>query len=414
MKKIFNNKSIKNTMHKLISACPKKWWWKNKIVIFGILVAAITSLSHITAGRFSLTRVGAPHLVNPMSVRAGVSNYGFAAKVGGIAFGEIAQSLDGSVIEALRYNSGRADGSRLEAQVRLSNETFNIVLPVYDWEFIPVARFAKGNQDALITYFGELTDKRQEERYRERDCRIVNYHSAIDNTLIGLRLMQSDLLAFHEIGPLNLLQNGNPIKATNENLRDEQQNRNSIAEIQNIYSRSGANSYIICDVGQRIGFRVTGSGSNRGLELSGHPYWSCWTTDKIDEEEILMELLIDFVETLSSNEQIEFLKFLEGSGEMPHSIRIKFEKFAEKHIENKMSSSFKRLPQESNALSEKMRQLEGGNPPVYRSLCNFMRYAALFRYFKNRNPGSYNSFVDSFQNVNPNPQIITPTVICSN
>lgn len=414
MKKILFTRCRKDSIHQFMNVITNKLWRKNMLVILGILFVAVSSLSHITAGRFSLTRVGAPHLVNPMSVRAGVSNYGFAAKVGGIAFGEVAQSLDGSIIETLRYKPDRADGSRLEAQIRLANESFSVILPVYDWEFIPVARFARGNQDALVTYFGELTDTSQEKRFRERDCRIVNYHSAIDNTLIGLRLMQSDLLAFHEIGPLNFLQNGNPIRATNENLRDEQQNKSSISEIQKIYFGSGASSYIICDVDQRIGFRVAGSGNSRGLELTGHPYWSCWKTAKIDEDELLMEILMDFVETLSSNEQIELIKSLEDSGEMPHSIRIKFEKYAEKHIENMMASSFKRLPNVSKALSDKMRQLEGGNPPVYHSLCNFMRYAALFRYFKNHNPGSYNSFVDSFQNVNPNPRITTPTVICSN
>jgi hypothetical protein len=371
-----------------------------QIVLWLLIFSSLNSIAQITAGAYTMTRAKASALINPMKVKAGIKSYGYSSSVGGVAFGEVAQSLDGSKIELLSYNPARPDGERLEVKVIKNNTVYNVVLPVYDWEFIPTAIFANKDQDALITYFCHLTDLQYEEQLSEKECQIVNYHKVIDNTLIGLRLMQADLLAFHEIGAANFKENNVIIKGEGEQYFDEDANKIAITDVQNYYGSSGAQSYVICDVNQNIGFKLLQTSGVASLEFNGYPYWSCWKLDpKINPEDVFE----DFFNTLSESE-----KRMISDGNLTKELTDKFLAYYNLKCQN----NYKLLPVESEKLSLKMKEKKGGNPPVYNALCKFMRYSAFFRHCKKMNPVQYNAFVNKINNVQLAPIIETPTVIC--
>ena len=384
--------------------------WEKKIITALIVATSILPLfssAQIMAGGFTMGKSGAGSLRNPMSVAKGVGNFGFCSAVGGVAFGEMAVSEDGSVIERLMYHKDRADGERLEALVRKGSQIINVTLPVYDWEFIPAARFAGGSQDAVATFFGSLSDKAEEARLRGKGCKFMNYHKDIANTLMGLRLIQADLLAFHSIGPLNFSEGGLPIKGSGEKLASESSNKMAIAPIKEYYGSSGIQSYVICDVGQKIGFSMVGAGSAKQLRLSGNPYWSCWNA-KISEEELQMKLAMAFYSQLSTTEQTLLL-------ENEELLTSRLTEFIQKEGKTQMmqaqKEAFRRLSIESDQLSKLMKKHEGGNPPVYHALTKFMRYSALFRYAKDRNKSGYEAFLKSLSGVSLVPSIETPTVL---
>ena len=378
-------------------------------LLLAAVVLPLAAAAAIMAGIYSMARSAAPPLVNPMNVQAGVANYGFCSKVGGIAFGGEAESADGSIVERLTYRHDRPDGQRLEAIVRLGTRRTTVTLPVYDWEFVPAARFAKGAQHALVTYFGTLSDPEEQERLRKQDCKFINYHEMVDNTLAGFRLMQADLLAFHEIAPHNPEENGSPIRGPGEVLGSVEANKIANQPVQDYWrvtakEEHSARSYVICDVGQTISFRLENQGTKPELVITGDPYWSCWKA--CDPIEIFGEISKAFSGTLSVEER-----------NRPPSLEIvsRFELFMKQKglqlAERMNEENFRQLPEVSRDLSRLMKQQEGGNPPVYRALTKFMRCAALFRHLKRSSPEKYTEFVSSLDKVELRPAVETPTVI---
>ena len=62
-------------------------------------------------------------------------------------------------------------------------------------------------------------------------------------------------------------------------------------------------------------------------------------------------------------------------------------------------------------MSRLIRQNEGINPAVYRSLDQTMRFAALFRRFRANDRRSFEQFVASLRGVPVTPRVQTPTVM---
>ncbi len=91
------------------------------------------------------------------------------------------------------YEPDRADGQRLS----VSLDGRNLVAAFHDWCLVPLVHYADSDDRACFTFFGHLLDADMEEQVRERGGKIVNYHRAFQNTLLGLRLMQIDLLLMY-------------------------------------------------------------------------------------------------------------------------------------------------------------------------------------------------------------------------
>jgi hypothetical protein len=160
----------------------------------GVLLSIPLS-AQIAIGQYTLARMAAQPLLE--SIGAGEFTGAFLASVGGVAFKEIAHPAPGFSAQSieLQYAPQNRDGQRVVAIVDGQRVQVNL----YDWQLQPVARFAQSNEHAVFTLFGKLDDKRQRAEVLENGGRIVNYHPAFENTLLGLRMLQLDnLLAASE------------------------------------------------------------------------------------------------------------------------------------------------------------------------------------------------------------------------
>jgi hypothetical protein len=390
--------------------------WKT-IGLAGVLITlfGMQAWPEIMAGKWSFAAPAAKPLVNSVKAAQGVNSYGFGAGVGGIAFGAVAEFTDGSRITDLVYDAALPDGQRLRITVEKGGEQHIITLPVHDWIAIPVARFAQGEQDAIFTLFGDLKDAEDDARRKEAGQRILNYHAAFENTLLGLRLMQADLLAFHPAAPENLTDGGQTLQGTGEVLRSVEQNQRDFTVLNQVYRTERPRSYVITDVDQGVRVRLQPSDDESVLEFHGRPYWACWRLKKDMEEvqrafweadgrmdqlqqRVLRRALRESADLSSSGaeENLERLFIEEGRAMLNNHIDMHY---------------FERLPDLSRRLSDRMAELEGGNPPVYQALVQTMHYAALFRHIKATSPQVYRAFMQQIASVRPEPRVTTPTVL---
>lgn len=118
----------------------------------------------------------------------GLNSMMFCTGVGGIAFGGVAAWPEGMKAIALSYDSGRPDGARLQATLTdAAGVAKTVTAPIYDWQLVPIARFAAGDQDSCFTLFGQMKDPKETEKRMRRGDKILNYHSAFADTLLGLQ-----------------------------------------------------------------------------------------------------------------------------------------------------------------------------------------------------------------------------------
>lgn len=95
-------------------------------------------------------------------------------------------SLIISTIEFARkenYNSNAANDFRLA--VKINGQSYPI--PLFDWELIPIIRYADSEYKATVSSFGTTEDGKMDD-----ENHLVAYHPSFVNTLVGLRLVQMD------------------------------------------------------------------------------------------------------------------------------------------------------------------------------------------------------------------------------
>lgn len=396
---------------RLAEALWRKFRW---FCLVGIAVA-LPSLAQIMAGMYSFASPVAKPLVNSMKAAQGIKTFGFCSGVGGVAFGAVARPSDGSQVTALRYDAAQPDGKRFQATVLKDGESYAVTLPVYDWLAVPVARFADGGQDALFTLFGQLADEDETEQRLKAGQRILNYHAAIQDTFLGLRLMQADLLAFHPMASENLTENGGVMGALGEQPRSVERNRADFSVIRALYQGGKPRSYVITDDPvQGVGMRLTKTSGGMALTFEGRPYWACWRLKEGFDEQVRRNYLSrpDTVETLKDRvmKRVAFMGDNISETEAKRIILEEGGKMMDEHID---ANYFETLPDLSRRLSDKMEELEGGNPPVYHAIRQTMCYAAFFRFVKSAQPDVFATFMSQVRRVTPQPAVKTPTVLIS-
>ncbi len=384
------------------------------VLLAGIL--ALPAWPQIMAGAFSFATSPAKPLINSMKAAQGVKSFGFCSGVGGVAFNAVSEFTDGSRVIGLSYHPSETDGQRLRIVVEKEKRQHTIILPVHDWIAIPVAGFAEGEQGAIFTLFGELQDTEEDRNRKQAGQRILNYHTSFNDTLLGLRLMQADLLAFHNIAPENIYENNHPITGPGEQLRDVDRNQRDFEELNKIYHSGNPRSYVITDVDQGVRIHLTENNETVSLKFQGRPYWACWRLSKdieVIQEEFLQQPDLDDQFTQRMMEKISSgsVRMEQGVSEEEFIRQLgaqESQAMLEEYID---TNYFQQLPDLSRSLSDRMAALEGGNPPVYQALVKTMLYSALFRHIKAESPQIYNSFMRQISGVQPEPQISTPTVL---
>jgi hypothetical protein len=268
---------------------------RRRILAYPLLLALSLLLPIAQAlelGAISLAHVPA----NPMSSvtfsRAPAAFSAFARAVGGVAFTGTAVSTDGTTISRLKYDATAPDGSRISAEVRMANGSFQTVaVEAYDWILLPLARLVATDATGAVTLFGSLQERElQQKLQREKRAMIANYHPALENTLLGLRLLQADMIAFEANATDLFKEKGQYILGAGETAPSDAElkaNLSSFKKLSQWTERQSVShtSYITGDVDSKILFSVQGG----KLVVTGEPTWYCWRTDDEKTEAAISE-----------------------------------------------------------------------------------------------------------------------------
>lgn len=342
-----------------------------------------------------------------------MSSYGYATSVGGIAFGRIATPAAADIeVTSLHYDPAQPDGARLRVMLRTPSGDVDVAGDIPDWQLIPIARFAGYNQASAFTAFGKLVDVALEERARSLGYYIYNYHRGFEDTLLGLRLLQADMLIIRPEAVDLPKQAGAYLLGFGEQPPDIEANTLARTALQNAIFPGGSQqfqSYIITDAGQNITF----STSDGKLILDGFPYWQCWKSPPYSDAEI--QSINDVANQQADDElQQEYAAdaTVLGSAALSEKYtteyrQARFNQLWDQSITPQMLVS---LPDVSAAVSDEVRALGGVNPAVYEAVTSTMRYAALFRRSALLDPAGFAAFAASLDCVQPEPWVNTPSL----
>ena len=118
-------------------------------------------------------------------------SFEYVTRVGGVAFDAIAKPKDLEIEEfEIFYSPVKEDGSRL--RIGINGIVYSPL--IYDWQLVPIASFSDSMYSGAFTLFGELGDKEKTNLIVENGGRVLNYAPPFEDTLIGLRLFQLDVL----------------------------------------------------------------------------------------------------------------------------------------------------------------------------------------------------------------------------
>jgi hypothetical protein len=224
---------------------------------------------------FSRQFSAAPHIV---TVAPGPR---FFRLSGGVAFTQTATGKDGWAVTRLTYDAARPDGQRLVAHVSHGGKSMDVNTGAYDWEIGPLVRYVAADEtnagQSVVTLFGKLQDRKAEEQVLRDGHMVINFHPAFQNTLLGLRLLQADLMLFEVRAAELFRENGQDILGAGEPRPDgafASANRERYRTIQKWLADNNIEweSYVAGDIGQPSQFYVD-SGE---LRFTGAPYWALW------------------------------------------------------------------------------------------------------------------------------------------
>jgi hypothetical protein len=308
--------------------------------------------------------------------------YAYARLIGGISLEATAKldpSLEGRAIY-LEYAETKPDGSRLEIKIGDQKTTARL----YDWQLVPIARFADSGLAGVVSLFGP---KSTEHEYH------IIYHPAFKDTLIGMRLLQADIL-------LMSLQNFSQLPTSNGRLilgpGEKSPQKKPISEaansIQALLTTYNVDSWIITDVDQVPIIRIR----QGKLELKNEPYFFFWREDHQNYEEV-NRLKDEYDRQVTEyNQQAEKLKREFDTGKIIIGRRVLADtKKSLDELKNQINQKEPKLiplDEAKKAVQAKRPILISLVPPVFVALDNTANFAALFRLVKQKNPDSWRSF----------------------
>jgi hypothetical protein len=326
--------------------------------------------------------------------RRALRSFRFVGRVGGIEFATIARpesGLKNKKIE-LRYDTEQDDGCRL--LIHIDGKTYRVFLP--DWVMVPAALYADSQHTALVSLFGEDTDAESFD---------IVYHEAVADTLMGLRLLQADILLFEKSTASVFESRGEEILGLGErSFKDRINTRTTINMLRGKLSEHDVDSWVMTDLDVDVIFSVR----DGAFQLSGFPYYYFWRGES--------RALEEYASSLSEEVLEEFMKFRMNpmlDPEIQPSPRIKavLEKM-ETLMHDKEVISLDALTEDfRNARRDHVRSL---NPLVMDAVTQLMRYAAFFRHVRDTHPDAWREFLPYLKTpagitVVPEPQVVTPT-----
>jgi hypothetical protein len=418
----------------------------NFFAAVGLLLTVPLS-AQIAIGQYTLARMAAPPL--RASIGAGGFTAGFLRGVGGVAFKETAHPVPGSsaLSVELQYVPLLPDGQRVVAIIDGQRVRVNL----YDWQLQPIARFANSDEHAVFTLFGQLADKGLEEQVIDNGGRVVNYHQAFVDTLLGLRMLQVDnLLADSEGHDLAVdlpREHNRYVLGPGEQSPDMASNRLALTRYQMAVAAgvdkdaASFRSYVVGDTGREIGFNA----QNGALSLTGQPGYYFWryngdnpgvgqrlrnsTRSRIElaknaarqsapatfNEKSWLAGQIAAVATQIEGHPVTATRALELLDLTSAGVDKLNDALEDLRVERAMTEPAYRKIESLTTLSQfvnaRLSLVRSINPVVWDAATTVMRYSAFFRYCKANNAAAWQAFLNRVDTIKVQPAVETPTVL---
>ncbi|MFT3911061.1 MAG: hypothetical protein QM737_16700 [Ferruginibacter sp.] len=264
-------------MKKKISAC--------LFLIFYILLDQSSFAQRDNFSIGDLDFISSGKKTKDLLYKASVGLVSFHKYVGGISFEQVAVPENNIRNQEIDLNYiHNADGKRL--QIKIGNSIDSIYYPaIADWQLIPIAFYANDSNNAVFTLTGNISNPYTDSR--------IQYHPAFKNQLLGLRMLQADLLFASSGGgqlaglPKDNISNELLIADTEKKFKLDTNNLFVYDDLKEelTYACPEYSSYILTDWGKEISFGVSG----KNFFITGEPYY-LFTTKEKDNVSWLYEL----------------------------------------------------------------------------------------------------------------------------
>jgi hypothetical protein len=325
---------------------------RTTVFLFLALVFSFSAFGIDIANSAAFGIVEATGAAPTLEVRAAgpkeVFSYTVASGVGGVLFQAIATPAGNAVNQpfSLSYDPAKDDGQRLAVTIGTSE----IVPALYDWQLIPVARYADSEYNACITLFGEPVY--EEWLSYSGLARYLEVHPALSDTIIGFNLFLVDAMLINP-GRVRLIPGAFSETVQGYNETTPNKSVSSFAErfINRTLSGSQYDSYIYTDCETEITYDVI----EGRLVFAGVPSYQFILIDDINR-------------TVTRNREL------------------------------------------SETIIRNYSFIRALNPAVYATAETTAQWAAFFRRVKERNPGGWNTFIEQIAGIDAEPAIKTPRV----
>lgn len=305
------------------------------------------------------------------SGRTGLRSIGMVTRVGGVNFEAIANLQDYDI--ELSYIPERENGSRL--QLTVDGKAIYPTIP--DWQLKPIAEYADSEYTALISLFGEGPDS---ERYY-----YIDYHPALEDTLLGLRLLQSDIL-FMDVGSFNQLpsKDGEVVLGHMEN-SDYEVNPSNLIRVVTELSSQDYQAWILTDIDESANVELR----DDSLWIGINPYYYFWTMDYSGIEEIVER----YEETYNRYERAFNANNFSVAAQLEDTLTELEEQAGE------IEPAVQPVTALTDAFKSSPDMISNLNPVVRESVVRTAQYAALFRAIKESDSSIWNIFLTDIKNI---------------
>ena len=355
--------------------------------------------------------------------RSSLNSYNFVGKVGGVSFEQIAipDSKVANQPIKLLYNPDAQDGNRLIVQIGSEIVQSDIA----DWLLVPIAYFADSDFTAVISLFGEGKDT--------KNNYYIQFHSAFKDTLLGLRLLQADILLMNPKQNMSLPQrNGRTIIGQGEYLPRQGEQNLILNKLYKIMRHHQFTAWVLTDTDSPSTFLI----SDGHLKIKAFPYYYFWRRNdqsvdtynkkvniyqsQVNEYNQLVVALKERIKTYNqlvrrfnadnSSVSKSAMDRMEAKIKTDESNLLAFNQEL-KRVEMDLHEgvAVDAVPQLTNDLKNQTMLLKNINPMVYSAVQITAKYGSFFRYVKLNYNVNWKTFLKSISTIKTSPSIKTPT-----
>jgi hypothetical protein len=379
----------------------------SRFFFFVLIIASIILLIGQSSGIVPIPRMDGfgyginPHLFNPVNPPSTNLLDLPGAGVGGVAFANIAVPLgfaDGKPL-SLRYNPSKKDGERLE--VLIGDIVTNSGL--YDWELVPLARFANGDSWACASLVGGAT---------ENDSLSV-FENALEMcqlTVENIEAFREVVILFHQLGRTLLedANNNNTIRNLVQIQRFEKEKDNlslkdqeSFDKFKNVlwasYNPALGNTFVglnlllvdamfvSCNHGSQVMNRIL-SIVNDFPKIPGYNDTPIEKT--VPSNELLSELNQDWSTYIFSDFRLPIYYWVNGN-------KIVFSSFPYYQFMKYANGKYGYLESLNNYIRFNYPAIKALNPVLFNAAEKWCHWSALFRAIKGKSGAEWSSFFNS-------------------